>query len=160
MSDFDTANLRRASMEFLARREHSVHELRQKLLKKFSDATESVVNVALDQLEKDNLQSDTRFAESYSRYRKNQGFGCLHIRRELALRGVKRDIVERYVSLDDDAWVEAAAIILSKPRNLDAAINTGSKEHLKLLRHLRSRGFLGFQIKAAMRKIPITDRLE
>ena len=52
MSDFDTANLRRASMEFLARREHSVHELRQKLLKKFSDATESVVNVALDQLEK------------------------------------------------------------------------------------------------------------
>ena len=57
-------------MEFLARREHSVHELRQKLLKKFSDATESVVNVVLDQLEKDNLQSDTRFAESYSRYRK------------------------------------------------------------------------------------------
>jgi hypothetical protein len=28
------------------------------------------------------------------------------------------------------------------------------------LRHLRSRGFLGFQIKAAMRNIPIKDRLE
>ena len=160
MSDFDTANFRRASMEFLARREHSVHELRQKLLKKFSDATESGVNVALDQLEKDNLQSDTRFAESYSRYRKNKGFGVLHISRELAFRGVKRDIIERYVSPDDDAWLEAAAKILSKPRNLDAAINTNSKDHLKLLRHLRSRGFLGFQIKAAMRMIPIANRFE
>jgi len=87
MSDFDTANLRRASMEFLARREHSVHELRQKLLKKFSDATESVVNVVLDQLEKDNLQSDARFAESYSSIEKSS-FGCLHIRRELASGGL------------------------------------------------------------------------
>ena len=140
-------------MDFLARREHSAHELKQKLLQKFPNAAESIINFTLDQLKKDNLQSDTRFAESYSRYRKNRGFGFLLIKRELTIRKVALNIVEKYVFPDDDAWVESATRILSKPRNIGAATATGSKEHLKLLRHLRSRGFLAGQIDAAVREV-------
>lgn len=153
MSDCDTAMLRRASMDFLARREHSAHELKQKLLQKFPNVAESVINLTLDQLKKDNFQSDTRFAESYSRYRKNRGFGFLLIKRELAIRRIALNIVEKYVFPDDDAWVESATRILSKSRNIGAAKATGSKAHLKLLRHLRSRGFLASQIDAAVREV-------
>ena len=66
--------LRRAAMDFLARREHSVYELKQKLFIKYPDSTLGDLENTLDELRQENLQSDHRFDESYVRYRKTKGF--------------------------------------------------------------------------------------
>ena len=65
--------LRRAAMDYLARREHSIYELKQKLFIKYPDSTLEDLENALDELRSENLQSDHRFAECYVRYRKSKG---------------------------------------------------------------------------------------
>ena len=72
-------------MDYLSRREHSYQELIKKLGKK--DFNLSLVNIELEKLIEDGLQSDSRFTESFIRSRKNQGKGPLRIRSELSIRG-------------------------------------------------------------------------
>ena len=57
-------------MDLLARREHSFFELKQKLLIKYPELNPSNLDLALNQLQCENLISDERFTESYIRYRK------------------------------------------------------------------------------------------
>jgi regulatory protein len=68
-------------MDLLARREHSAHELRQKLEKREFDRDE--IELALEVLQQNNLQSDARFTESYVNHRTNAGLGPIKIAHEL-----------------------------------------------------------------------------
>ena len=70
----DVPVLRRAAMDYLARREQSFYELTQKLNKKFPESDSDLLVEVLDILKAENLQSDDRFTESYVRYRKSRGF--------------------------------------------------------------------------------------
>ena len=74
------------ALDFLARREHSEHELRQKL--KSRDHDSDAVDAVLQQLKDERLQSDERFTESYVNHRFNAGSGPLKIRHELRQRGM------------------------------------------------------------------------
>ena len=78
-------SLRRIAMDFLARREHSEQELRQKLKARADDADE--VEAALHKLKDEGLQSDERFTEAYVHHRVNAGIGPLKIRYELRQKG-------------------------------------------------------------------------
>jgi regulatory protein len=71
-------SVRNKAMDLLARREHSEHELRQKLKLREFDSDE--ITAAIDSLQRDNLLSDERFTESYVSQRFNAGFGPLKIR--------------------------------------------------------------------------------
>lgn len=79
-------------MDYLARREHSRQELYTKLSRK--EYMSEVINETLDRLEQQDLLSDQRFAENFTRHRVNQGYGRLRIRQELRLRGVDDGLVE------------------------------------------------------------------
>ena len=82
MENIDTKNvlvLRRAAMDFLARREHSLYELKTKLIRKFPDLSPKLVLAVLSRLTIEGLQSDERYTESRIRYRLERGFGFHHI---------------------------------------------------------------------------------
>jgi regulatory protein len=77
----------------LARRDHSVAELRRALLARGHD--EEDVEAAIDRLRRERYVDDAGFAERFARSRMaNEGHGRLRIRQDLRLRGVERRTVE------------------------------------------------------------------
>ena len=144
--------LRRAAMDFLARREHSIYELKQKLFIKYPDLTLVDLENALGELRRENLQSDHRFAECYVRYRKSKGFAYKHIRANLFLRRVHTDIVNNYLFSEDPDWQVIANSLIDKKTHNSHELVYGSKQHRRLIRFLESRGFLLCEIQEAVHR--------
>lgn len=91
----------------LARREHSVFELKQKLAAKGMDRELAAAVIA--RLSEAGLQSDARFAESFVRSRVNRGLGPVRIALELKQRGIGEDLVEQHLDRAAPQWFEACA---------------------------------------------------
>jgi regulatory protein len=151
----DVPVLRRAAMDFLARREHSFHELQHKLHRKFPDSPAAQLDDVLQCLADEGLQSDDRFTESWVRYRQGRGFGYHHIRSDLCARGLSNTTIDRYLFDDDDAWLNSARDLVRKRlRSLNTEIiEFGSKPHRKLLKFLESRGFGHREIRQALEEV-------
>jgi regulatory protein len=135
--------LRRTSMDLLARREHARVELSDKLCRKYPEQ-EPLFGEVLDQLEADNLLSDSRFAEAYVRYRKQKGFGPLMLQQELRIKGVAQDLIDEYVDARSKEWQQTLEAVLAKKRRLSAepeAPQAQRKLQQKLYRFCLSRGF-------------------
>ncbi len=135
-------SLRERAMNFLARREHSVHELTTKLAKAEFDLAD-IQNVVA-RLTEQNLQSDQRFAENYTRYRSNRGFGSQKIRQELKERGVAIELINSTLNEANIDWFALATTVRCKrfgEQNPDDI-----KERAKQQRFLQSRGFTHEQI--------------
>ena len=107
----DAAAVELAAVRLLAVREHSRYELRRKLHGRRYDA--SLIDGVLDDLERQQLLSDERFAEQYMAQRMRRGFGPLRIRAELEQRGVADPVIaaalERAHPDWEDLLVEAAS---------------------------------------------------
>jgi regulatory protein len=97
----------------LARRDHSVAELRRALLDRGHEADE--VEAALDRLRRERYLDDAGFAERFARSRMaNQGHGRLRVRQDLRLRGVDRRASEAGIAgalleVDEKGVVDALA---------------------------------------------------
>ena len=137
-------------MDLLARREHSFFELKQKLLIKYPELNPSNLDLALNQLQCENLISDERFTESYIRYRKGKGFGYIHIKANLGSRRVHPDIIAQYLHIDDDEWNKIALDLVSKKVRDRKQIQYRSKIHQKIVRFMMSRGFTINETKKAL----------
>ena len=148
----DVPVLRRAAMDYLARREHSFYELTQKLNKKFPESDSDLLVEVLDTLKADNLQSDERFTESYVRYRKSRGFAYQHIRADLAGRRVSEMVIGKYLIKADEHWQISAGQLAAKRLRSQEPLSFGSKVHRKLSRFLVSRGFSPAEIRKAVEK--------
>lgn len=133
----DPADIRLAAMNLLARREHSVWELRRKLRIRFPD--DALLDEQLSRLTEQNLQSDMRFAESYIRQRIYRGYGPVRLREELRERGVSRtDITRLMEELEIDWRAHAMQVMQNKygglpPRDI--------KEEARRARFMQHRGF-------------------
>ena len=99
-------------MNYLSRREHSRAELKRKLLAK--DFSPGDIDVTLDKLTSDGLQSDDRFSENYVRYRSQQGFGPLRIAMELRERGITDDIIDQHIDINASMWKKHMASVQKK----------------------------------------------
>ncbi|MCB1705851.1 MAG: regulatory protein RecX [Halioglobus sp.] len=131
------ADIRLAAMNLLARREHSLWELRRKLRRRFSDA--GVLDEQLARLTEENLQSDLRFAESYAHQRIYRGYGPLRLREELRQRGVsKTDIAQTMAALEVDWCQHAAQVLENKFGKLSP---TDLKDAARRARFMQHRGF-------------------
>lgn len=141
-SDDTLRSIRWSAMGLLARREHAYRELRQKLLKRYPDDS-TLVDVVLDQLQAENLQSDARFAEAYVAMRKRKGFGPQRIIQELRDKGVNGELANAEVFDEQNDWTEAAFTSWSRKFTRAAQGNTQRdlKEKAKQLRFLQYRGF-------------------
>ena len=93
------------ALDILSRREHSIHELKLKLYKKFEAISE--IEEVIIRLENNNLLNDFRFAETYARIRKRKGFGPNKIHYELKNKGIKESISNEIISAED-GWAHAA----------------------------------------------------
>lgn len=149
-ASIDVPVLRRAAMNFLARREHSYQELLHKLQRKFPDTPEQMLTDVMDALAEENLQSDERFTESWVRYRQSRGFGFHHIRSDLKERGISTSLMEKYLFSDDDCWTETAITLINKRLVESERVEFGSSLHMKLQRYLESRGFGSKEIRHAI----------
>ena len=92
---------------------------------------------SIQELEKDGLISDERFAESYFQSRKRRGFGPLRIKNELIQRGVQENL---FYPLDASTdWSYCALEALKKKMNGKKPEEI--KDILKLKSFLNYRGF-------------------
>jgi regulatory protein len=135
--DIDPAAIRLAAMNYLARREHTRRELKQKLAKRFKSA--DLVDEQLERLADEGLQSDTRFAESFVRQRYNNGYGPLRIRQELGQKGVPDSDIEGAMSSQDYDWYASAKAVLERKFGPERAADL--REKAKRSRFMQYRGF-------------------
>ncbi len=136
----EATNLRRSAMDYLARREHSRFELRNKLQKKYPETQADLLDAILDKLTADKLLSDDRFAEAYVRYRKLRGYGPLYIQHYLKHCRVAPEVIGKHLQQDDPDW-EIMLQTLVQNKLAGAVPQRGSKAHQKAQRFILSRGF-------------------
>ena len=151
----DVPVLRRAAMDCLARREHSLYELKTKLIRKFPDLSPTLVLAVLSRLTAEGLQSDGRFAESRIRCRLERGFGYHHIRNDLISKGVDPYLVDQMLHPDDDCWLNKARELIEKKLFSTAdvphrVLAFAGPEHKKIARFLEARGFSQRDIRVAL----------
>ncbi|RFF32886.1 regulatory protein RecX [Wenzhouxiangella sediminis] len=105
--DANPAEIREAALRLLARREHSRLELSRKLKQRgWADCD---VEVVIDELADENLQSEARFAESFVRQRVARAYGPMRIRAELSERGLDRAEITRALETESPDWFAIAA---------------------------------------------------
>ena len=101
-----------SAVRSLARREHSRVELEQKLRRKGFDR--SLVERVLEYVCEHDLQSDSRFVETYVRSRRDRGYGPIRIRQELGQRGIAEDDLEDPLTESAEFWMEIGRRVLTK----------------------------------------------
>ena len=133
-------------MGYLARREHSQFELKQKLCGKGFPM--DVVSQVIADLSARGLQSDSRYAEIYSRIRQSRGYGPLRIRQELRQRGIDAWLLVDLDSADTDETLE-----ISYERKFGTRPPESIEERTQRERFLLRRGFSGDRIRRLFRKL-------
>ena len=93
-------DVKACAFRIMARREHSQHELYQKLLTR--EYAQALVKDVVDYMVKEGWQSDERFAENFIRSRINRGYGRIKIQAELNERMVSSSLIAKFLP-DDPA---------------------------------------------------------
>jgi regulatory protein len=124
-------------MDFLARREHSEQELRQKLNARHDDS--EAVEVVLQQLKDERLQSDERFTECYVNHRFNAGVGPLKIRYELRQKGIDDLQVDAFLEPLDECWEQMMR--QQRARKYGETLPDDYAARMKQARFLQNKGF-------------------
>jgi len=128
---------RNKAMDLLARREHSAHELRQKLKQRDFDHEE--IERALEALQQDNLQSDVQFTESYINHKINAGLGPVKIIHELRQKGVASDLIDEQMSALSTDW--NTLLEQQRIKKYGGEIPNEYSQKIKQARFLQNRGF-------------------
>jgi len=144
--EFTAADVRRRAMDLLARREHARAELAVKL--RARGMPDDLVESVLDDLGRENLLSDARFAEAFVAARVGRGQGPVRIRMELEQKGVGPAAIEEALDKAVQDWGELAAAVRTKRFGARAPGNF--RERARQARFLQYRGFASEHISRAM----------
>ncbi len=140
------ASPRNQAKNWLARREHSLAELRLKLTARHFSPEE--VETTVTNLAQEGLVSDDRFAEAFIIARVQKGQGPLRIRIELEQRGVSNELIESALDRHGVDWNTLALSVREK--KFGAACVTDYRDRARQARFLQYRGFTGEQIQNAL----------
>lgn len=135
--EVNPADIRFAAMNLLARREHSLRELKQKLKRRFPD--EDLIDCELQRLARENLQSDERFAESFVRQRANRGYGLNRVRQEMREKGLADSEISLALERVDIDWLATALEVYCKKFGEESPADL--KEKARRIRFMEYRGF-------------------
>ncbi len=130
-------DIRRAAMNLLARREHSLGELRQKLRRQFDD--EAVLETQLQQLAQEKLQSDDRYAASFARLRAVRGYGPARVRQELREKSISDTAMTLALETAVPDWSVLAEKVFRKKFGAPGRVEL--KEKARRARFMQYRGF-------------------
>ena len=140
---------RAIALRLLSRRDYTTAELRDRLLARGCEERET--NDVISGLAADGTLDDRRVAAAYVRTAgRVKGRGRLRIVRELAARGIDRDVARELVrDLSPDDEAESIARVLTRKRVPPVP---SAAERRKIVQHLLRRGFPGDAIDQALRK--------
>lgn len=136
------------AISYLARREHSAHELNQKLSRAGFEQAE--IEQTLTHLIESGLQSDYRFAESYIRSRANRGYGKQRIKQELKEKGLSSSSIDDGLEKNEIDWFTLAIDVRCK--RFGEQSPSDFKERAKQQRFLQYRGFTHEQINESLNR--------
>src|SRR4051812_2263678 len=135
------------AVRLLARREHSVEELRRKLSAR--GYSEAAIETVLSKLETKRLVSDDRFVASFIHHHAQRGQGPIRIRAELRQQGIAADLVDLALDEADVDWVAHARVV--HRRKFGSVPSRSLPERAKRARFLQYRGFSSDQIRAVLK---------
>lgn len=127
--------LKARAVDFLSRREHSRVELRRKLQRHSADPEE--IESLLNDLEKENWQSDERYAQSHMNRRADK-FGIRRVVQELRQNGVSNEHIDAVKEQLHDTEFDRAFNIWERKFGTAPA---DQKMYAKQHRFMASRGF-------------------
>lgn len=133
-------------MDLLARREHARQELAAKLRARSMPA--DLVESVLDDLARENLLSDARFAEAFVASRMGRGQGPVRIRMELAQKGIVSEAIEAALEKAAPDWAELAAA--ARRKRFGGKPPGDFRERARQARFLQYRGFATEHISRAL----------
>ena len=135
-----------AGLRLLARREHSVRELRTKLAARGYGVGD--IEAALETLCERGLLSDERFASAFLRSRRERGQGPLKIRAQLMQRGVSSELIDAALGGAGVDWDQCAQA--ARRRRFGESLPADHAQRAREARFLRGRGFSSGQVARAL----------
>ena len=134
--------------DLLSRRDHSVKELRDKLLR---TVDESSADKAIDKFLEMGYLDDKKFAKAFAAHLyENKNYSDNHVRQELYKRGISRDIVNDIV---DNAEVDSVQSIINIIEKKYYAKLNAENGREKVIAALMRKGFSYSDIKSALSEI-------
>ncbi|HKE96552.1 MAG TPA: regulatory protein RecX [Povalibacter sp.] len=131
----------------LARREHSVEELRRKL--EGRGHPQAAIDAVLTRLQAKRLVSDDRFVSSFIHHHAQRGQGPIRIRAELRQQGISAESIDAALERAAIDWTSQAHT--ARQRKFRASLPLALPERAKQARFLQYRGFTSDQIRAALK---------
>jgi regulatory protein len=128
-------SLKARAVAILSRREHSRHELKQKLAAHANESDD--LDALLDELARENWQSDERFAQSLVNRRADRK-GAQLILKELRQHGLESHALEQLTSELMDTELERARAVWQRKFG---SLPADARAYAKQYRFLASRGF-------------------
>tara|TARA_R110002073_G_scaffold71269_4_gene175173 strand:+ start:1614 stop:2072 length:459 start_codon:yes stop_codon:yes gene_type:complete len=125
------------ALSYLARREHSRHELERKLVTHANPPTSEALSDVLDKLEKRGFLSAERVVEQVIRMRRHK-FGSQRIVQELKEKGIETHLITNALPELIETELETARAVWGKKFGV---LPANIKERGKQMRFLSSRGF-------------------
>ena len=141
------------ALRILTRRDHSKHELSQKL--KARGYAEEVIDEVISKCERFDYINDERTAQVFVRQLHRKGYGRKRIRFELNLKGLRGNHIQAILSKsisDADEYQCAEKIFQKHARRFDREKNVLKRKD-KLYRFLYGRGFSKMVISELISKI-------
>lgn len=147
---------RQTAIGLLARREHAQAEIQRKLRERGYDA--DTAHEVIDDLTRQRLLSDERFAEVFIRSRAERGQGPVRLKAELRQLQLPAALIERHIQAAAIDWQTQARAVRIRKFGTDAP--NSLSERAKQVRFLQYRGFTAEQIRAALGAGDVDDLLE
>ncbi|KZZ10438.1 hypothetical protein A3765_07620 [Oleiphilus sp. HI0130] len=142
-------DLKSKALDLLSRRDHSVHELSEKLRRHAPDVDPRLLDEITTQLIELGYLSEQRYVDMLIRSRSAKGQGPARVRQELQLQRVDSELVSLSFEACDIDWFELARQVRERRFGLDDP-GDDQKLRAKQQRFLYSRGFSSDQIHYAM----------
>jgi regulatory protein len=140
---------RDTALRLLGRREHSRRELLTKLAQRGYES--SLAQSVIDELKKEGLQSDLRYAEAFVHNRRGRLQGPLKIQSELQRRGVDKSVIHKALDPYSGEWAKLAAAFVERRGMVDELEDFEQRQ--KVYRRLANRGFSHGEAIAAIEVI-------
>ena len=138
----DYVSLKNSAMGFLARRPHSVKELKDKLFKK--NKNQNLINSIITEFKTNNYLNDETFANAFLsdevRLKKS---GPLLIKNKLLQKGVKSEIIDSLINYNYDVTnqISNCAILANKKLKILNQKLSVTERKSKLVNYLKQKGY-------------------
>lgn len=131
------------ALRLLARRDHSIKELTDKLkLKGYALAD---IHPVIEECLQKGYLNEKRFTENYINWRRRKGYGPLRISQELQARGIPDDMIAELLQITDNAWFIEARQVWQK--RFRGQVEKDFRKRAKQMHFLQYRGFTKEQIQ-------------